>query len=1091
MITNRKGLPQILVVRSSAGAGKTYALALQYLYLLCADTGRPGVSKHNLSNVVAITFTNKAAAEMRSRIIDWMKRIILGLTFEGSQERPVDQIIGLLPGAPEASVVRIIEQNFERLLKDFYDFKVGTIDSFVNLTLKASAFKLGLPPDFDISTESSRHIGFVIQECLQQILEDRQVKEVFDRFLRNYLELEGERAGWAPRDFLVELVSLFWKEEAKENKPFSPAAGVHLLKNRSVAVEKAVRALVAAMESSPGLKTDRRFAQALQAFSIPPGNDFKVSSYFRRDRIANSLNKGSQPPVGALEDMWERIRADLAEYVESLSESKFSAYLEIYHLFKRFFTREVTYRKRLVLVEELNLLLQKIVARESFVPELYYTLAEEYRHFLIDEFQDTNVLQWKNMETLVEEALSRGGTLFLVGDKKQAIYRWRGGNPELVDEILRQYGRYDCAERSLDTNYRSCEHIVEFNNKVFHAASIRRLVASALGEDSHAGEDGVAGTYRDSAQQFTEKAAAQGYVFLERITVQDGEGGTEESPLSKEEAHQAAGERFARLVEELRARRIFPDRDIAVLVRRKEEARRIVRILLEMGIAVDSELTVNVKNNPLVKETIDFLRFLNNPGDDLSFAGFVTGEIFRKRTGVAPGAMLRWITRERLKSTAGHLYGTFRHSYGTLWEANFLYFFARAGYLPLYDVVMLFLKKWEVLANFPEDLPYFLHLCEVILGQETGEGSNLTGFLSFWNGGPSFSGSGQEPEEPFLLKTTEGADAIKVLTIHKAKGLQFPVVILPFATLTTFADSDRRDKSRYFVSGEAASRLLYLKRDYLQLSPSLRAHASQRDRDYLLDELNNLYVACTRAEKELYLLLPESKRRKNLFAEYSFTLEGLKQVGSGNRIEIGWKTQGSASGPAAAKQAEVDSLPTEAPLLHGVEGELPWMDKMRRKLEDLQGISREQILARQKGDVIHYILSLIQTLPEDYREVVNEAVLRGIERYGFHRHLREVGRTVATFFSNPSFRAFFQAGLHDTVFVEKEITSRQGFTFKIDRLVVGKDRIDIVDFKTGEGHREEHARQIEEYGSLVAEIYPGRALAKHLLYIDDGRAVSL
>ena len=158
--------------------------------------------------------------------------------------------------------------------------------------------------------------------------------------------------------------------------------------------------------------------------------------------------------------------------MEAVSESKFTSYIEVYDLFKEMLTTEITYRKRLILIEQLNRLLQDVMRKTHFVPEIYYALSERYTHFLIDEFQDTNHLQWKNIEVLTEEAIARGGTLFLVGDKKQAIYRWRGGKSELVDEVAAHYSAYRIDEQNLTTNYRSDGEIVSFNNAVFSAENL-------------------------------------------------------------------------------------------------------------------------------------------------------------------------------------------------------------------------------------------------------------------------------------------------------------------------------------------------------------------------------------------------------------------------------------------------------------------------------------------------------------------------------------------------------------------------------------------------------------------------------------------
>ena len=218
-------LPQIFTVKSSAGSGKTYRLAQHYIALLLLDTlsGKP--AKNHIANLVAITFTNKAAQEMRGRIIEWMKRIIFDVPFENSSRTSLDEIMDneWLKNKPEFirdTIRETIANNFDDLLKNYYSFNVSTIDSFVNLILKASAFKLNLPPDFDISLESSSMIDLVLRECLQKISEDATVRATFDRFIDNYIETEGNNVSWLPKDLLKNIISSLWNEELKENKDF-------------------------------------------------------------------------------------------------------------------------------------------------------------------------------------------------------------------------------------------------------------------------------------------------------------------------------------------------------------------------------------------------------------------------------------------------------------------------------------------------------------------------------------------------------------------------------------------------------------------------------------------------------------------------------------------------------------------------------------------------------------------------------------------------------------------------------------------------------------------------------------------------------
>jgi ATP-dependent helicase/nuclease subunit A len=1108
-------IPQIITVRSSAGAGKTYNLAQYYLRLLVMDQTAGSGAKNHISNIVALTFTNKAAAEMRARIIDWMKRIILDIPFKGSSKTPLEEIakaagsdqlsapmpdyrlsiidyratnamnatnVGREAESIQAEMRKTIETDFEDILKHFHDFNVGTIDSFVNLILKASAFKLNLPPDFDISTDSAPLIDLVIQECLQSLTENTGTRHIFDRFIESYIDMEGENVNWTARRFFRNTISDLWREESKENKEFLYRDAGRMLSDIGKRIDQTAASLRRSLDGDPGIKPRADFRKALTCPVDLRKNTVSDSRCFARQSLGESLLKGSNPPDNEQEQLWQDILQGQRLFVETLSEGKYAPYVEVYGLFKRMLLKEVTFRKRVILIEQLNKLLQGIVGEKGFVPEIYYALAERYSHFLVDEFQDTNRLQWQNIETLAAEALGRGGTLFLVGDKKQAIYRWRGGNAELIDEASSRYGAYPALELTLRNNYRSGEHIVAFNNSIFGKENLRRLIDLIANEHPEQSKEKILDTYGGSGQVAIDAVHGAGYVRIEKIVDRDEEGEEKDSFL-KDERDQAIKERLIRLMNVIRDRGAFEYKDVAILVRRRKEAELIVRTLLEIGINVESEFTVNIKNNSLIKELLSLMRFFNAPDDDLSFAEFITGRIFHRKTNLSERTVFEWLTEARTGDKGNHLYGIFQRDYSDVWEEYFEYFFKRTGYLPLYDLFTLIVKRWEVFRHFPEDIPYILHLCELIKAQEGPGQNNLSDFLELCTRASDASyDETAEVEKQFLLNTTEGANAVKVLTVHKAKGLQFPVVVLPFLKLTTFGASDSRDKNKIVVSGEKDLKLFYIKKNYRQVSHTLEEIYRQREAEFLLDELNNIYVACTRAERELYIFLADSARQKNFLIDYVFTMEDLSEYTRDASIEIG---RHAVSPSGSVGQDRPDAAPEEL-RLSDMDDRIRWTETFRKKFTGPETVSRRSIIAQAKGDLIHYVLSLIHVLPRDPLPCVQESVKAGIAKLNAPFNEDEIEGMIVRLFRSPQVLSFFQPGEEASVFTEKEIIDRGGIAFKVDRLIIYPSRIDIVDFKSGETRSEEHIGQIRNYGRLLQSMYPDRKVNKYLVYVDDG-----
>ncbi len=291
-----------------------------------------------------------------------------------------------------------------------------------------------------------------------------------------------------------------------------------------------------------------------------------------------------------------------------------------------------------------------------------------------------------------------------------------------------------------------------------------------------------------------------------------------------------------------------------------------------MDLNVESEYTVSIKNNPLVREIINFLRFVDKPDDDLSFASFITGKIFRQKTGMEASAIINWLTGKRLSRPPHSLYQEFRHDHTELYDSDFSHFIERSGYLPLYDLTIGILKHWEIMARFPDDIPYVLHLLEVIKDLEQDGINTIKGSPTAWpvlSGAPS--GAGKEDDRAWLLSTPESLNAIKVLTIHKAKGLQFPIVILPFISLTSFRSLSGADRQRFFEAGDDGLKMLYLKKEYIEASPELNELYRSKEREYLADELNNLYVAMTRATGRALYSAHRKKDEKKLSQGLSFS----------------------------------------------------------------------------------------------------------------------------------------------------------------------------------------------------------------------------
>jgi ATP-dependent exoDNAse (exonuclease V) beta subunit len=245
--------------------------------------------------------------------------------------------------------------------------------------------------------------------------------------------------------------------------------------------------------------------------------------------------------------------------------------------------------------------------------------------------------------------------------------------------------------------------------------------------------------YQDARQHFLDAKKGRGYVFIEQLML-EGDDDDRQDVFAGDKAEGIVEEKLRDLVAGIMARGAFRESDIAVLVRTREEARAVVKILLSMNLSVESEYTVSIRNNPLVREVMSFLKFIDKTDDDLSFASFITGRIFASRCGIDQSEMALWLARKYLSEGPGFLYLKFKSDFSSIFDDDFAGFLARAGYLPLYDLVVSFFKHWEILARFPDDAPYLIHFLELVKDSETPSRSSRStrqrGFNFPWSSFP-------------------------------------------------------------------------------------------------------------------------------------------------------------------------------------------------------------------------------------------------------------------------------------------------------------------------------------------------------------------
>jgi ATP-dependent exoDNAse (exonuclease V) beta subunit len=1055
---------QILVVEASAGSGKTYALAWRYLNLLLNASAIQ--EEDALRSILAITFMNKAAVEMKERILELLKRLALGAFKEESHKKELLEYIGLEEKSCQDAAFRAMQEIIRR-----YDyFQVQTIDSFINSLLLGCAFRLGLSANFNIREDYNKYIALSLDRLLDLAAQEKETKNLFLDFVWHYLRIEN-RGGWLAKNDILSVAKSLFSEFNRYGVPFY----IHPKGDEEIVAKKKeiYRRIVKINKGIDRDGIDKRFVKGVKDFAGQNDANFQLdrlkSTSWQKEEI--SCNKGASVP-GELNEEWNKLRAEIRELCEMEAYSLFNPYIQIFNKVFGFFLLQ-SQKEDILFLEELNSRARQLFGKGTIsVPEIYIRIGSRFRHFLIDEFQDTSVLQWNNIFILAEEALSTGGTLFYVGDKKQAIYRFRGGEAKLFDGVRKELEQFGQQEDVLGRNYRSSKEIVQFNNRIFSTENLQHFISSynahqeaKLKNDAYfrffpAFEQELLQVFSHSEQE-SQLDKPAGYVSVERF---DGSADEERSGIVRE--------KLLGLIKDLRARS-FDFKDIAVLSRSGARVEEMSGWLIEEGIPVESEKTLNIRENSLIKEITSFLKFLDSPIDDLSFASFILGEIFCAASGLAKEKIEDFIFRNRMQKKkedafAAYLYRAFQKEFPQVWQQHIDKFFKNVGFLPLYEMLVTIYADFRVLEKFPGNQSFFMSFLELVKEKED-EHSGIKAFLEYF----------KDAVNDDLYVKFPASNAVKVMTVHKAKGLEFPVVIIPFLKISPRAESTSDNRGTSYTPDldrkENTLRLLRLKEDYRKFSPEIQARYNEEYFRSFLDELNNIYVSFTRAKQELYIFIP---KKPGATGSVEFLIPD-------DFVELGRK------GEPPKKEEGKEKLHVLSPSRYS-----DWIDMLKDEFKDYSQLKFHKQI--KKGEVMHYIFSLIGNLfGKDLDVELSRCLELGQSRFPEFDDFAGLQAKIKALLKDPRFKELFfcEAG---RIFTEKEVVNRFGDTKRIDRLILKDDEAVIVDFKSGTewlglseaqplppGLEEGQAKQVKEYIDLISAIYPKKKVRGCLLYVDE------
>ncbi|WP_255578004.1 exodeoxyribonuclease V subunit beta [Flavobacterium sp. CHNK8] len=1216
-----EGKPSFSIYDASAGSGKTYALVKEYLKIILVATKNDAYR-----NILAITFTNKAVHEMKSRIVGSLSEFAKEEPNQKAQDLMLD-----LASDTQLSIIQIktkSQQIIKHIIHNYAAFDISTIDKFTHKVIRAFAHDLNLPMTFEVTLDTENLLTEAVDAIIAQAGEDETLTKLLIDFT---MEKTDDDKSWDISREILQTGKLVLNENNRnEITHFQDKSITEFVEIKKKLAETCkILQKESILLAEEGLSIIDKNGINLKSFSaghfpnhlvaIKDGKyNPKNKTYHEFDDI--KINKTAQDRA-----VIESIIPNLLQLLDSIY--KLHDKINFYKAFLKNITplsllntvsnelAKIQQEQNVLSIAEFNAIIHREIQNQP-APFIYERLGERYRHFFIDEFQDTSEMQWQNLIPLIDNALSGQddygvkGTLMIVGDPKQSIYRWRGGKAEQFIELSKDQNPFSNPDKRLehlDKNYRSYSQIIEFNNDFF------KLISNEFEHPDY--KD----LYENHSYQKTNDKKG-GYVNISFIP--KPEKGEEEYDTNLEEESKSKIDLYVEATLSTIQKTLqqgFQYKDIVVLTRKRSQGIAIANYLTEQGVPLLSSETLMIQNATEVRLIIHLLKYLKNSSDleskanflqyiaqnsqdklpvhdfiaqgmalhketdfenwllgfdvSLSFQnirkkslyeavetiiskflspslskgkgdeaangldknviaesnklGYMTGGNYahllnekakEKRKEPTPAEKALWMelkskSLDDHKFRQQHLIDDFIVDFVCLSkklviEVDGEYHFTdeqaeldsnRTNTLNKLGYKVIRFTNEQVLKNISEVLKeikkevmvqensldiiapvsspslsgragegnaYVQYFLDIVLERDIRNQAGISDFLNFWD----------KNAEKFSIPSPEGTNAVRIMTIHKSKGLEFPVVIFPFAE----EDYNRKPKDKLWLNAEEED--FGLPKVLIDNSSAVEGFGEaaaavyhQKKQEELLDNINVLYVALTRAEEQLYVISNMNLSSKGEIPKNnmcSFFINYLDH-------KIGFEEQkleyelGEPVKLSLVKQYVDTSktIPVVSEILN------PKNIKIAQRESIMWGTQQQEAI--EYGNLIHEILSFVKT-----KKDVSIAITKALEN-GLISFLQQetVLATIQEIVNHPELEICFSEG--NEVLNEQTIIQKQGKSIKPDRMVITPNKeVQLIDYKTGTPNIK-YQQQLEDYQSAI-ELMGYKVIKKALIYIGKG-----
>lgn len=1039
-------MQNLKVYKASAGSGKTFTLALEYIKLIVKNP-------KNYRSILAVTFTNKATAEMKQRILSQLYGVAFSLPESDSYFKRIAEDLQM----DEENIRRNCREALHDILHDFSFFHVETIDSFFQMVVKNLAHELQLANNLEIELDSKTAISDAVDHFLEALDAHSQVIAWIMEYVN---ECIADNKNWNITGKLKSFGNNIYNQEYQkyaEQLRNDFADGVY--KNYKATLEKTIKELESRLVPYGESFLDSLQENQLTIENFSYGKTGGASYFIKlkngvydddlltaravtfmndatawpnsklpkatKELIVNMAESSWIPMMKSAEDERERIKKII--YTCQCLKSHFNDLQLLSDIHAQL--NEDNKKNGRLLLAETPLLLNRLV-KDSDAPFIFEKIGTRVKHIMIDEFQDTSRPQWNNFKPLLNECLAKGNMNMIVGDIKQSIYRWRNGDWGILDQIEKEFPNLGSLDiQTLDTNYRSYGNIIRFNNTFF----------KALTDDVEAKE-------REQELQPTIKRI---YNDVEQLAKNaDNQGFVQVKLLGKEDYQENTLKEIADCITMLLSHGVEMQ-DIAILVRENKSIPLIAEYFSEnhKDIPLVSTEAFVLNASEAVCTIIDALRFLND-GDN-KLAAIQLAHTYQNEV---LGNAKDWNEICTAKETGQYLPGAFVEKYHEL------------RMLPLFELIENIIQLFQLKMMESQEAYVFFFLDQVMEFLKKEPGDLLT-FLRYW-------------EETLCRKKIPAGkiSGIQILSIHKSKGLEFDHVIIPFCDWATNRNKDVIFWTETGMDKSEGLPLAPVDFNSTMKSSSFKEQYKEELLQQWIDNINLLYVAFTRPVCNMFIFGKNPKGNKKNESESL----GLVSELIYNRLQSEVSDEEEfiyTLGNMPAFPVKREKKASQNPLISTTE-ELPVkLESIEAKVEFKQSNKSKEFIESedltdndefiQQGLVMHSIFSTIKTA-DDVEPILRKYEFDGI--LGNNLTSKRISQLVNRAMTNPTAKNWFSGEwevINECTILQQ--TPEGMKQLRPDRVMVKQNQVMVVDFKFG-NQKQEHVQQVQGYMRLLQQM---------------------